>query len=626
MPLRSRLDQKPSALIEIFGLYLLVVLASRVFDPSIGVVLLLVATMFLSGPLLPGKHLIQKYSAVAVLYVGLSPSYLLIRGLFSKSNLNKWDLQIYSLLFLILVLIWMFFSKSIEEFKQPLFTKERVQILFSSLFGMIAFFAVLLYLRFQSMGHAVAWVSSGDSKNHFVNGVTLTELGFLNPQSFLIQPSSSPTYLALVLSQFSSGINQAVLSMPNLMYLYAIVWVVLVGILGMSFASMTQFVWSSVNKARGKVPLHLIAISSVIPMLSFVLGPALYDGFFTAIFGISAGVVLTAWYFESAEKNKFSISFSLLGLLIFLSTITAWMFIVPFTVLIYLLGQRNLLKNLASSGKFIDFAIFLLGIILVVLIKTSDFIQGLIYQAKLALTASGAVNASSPEFYFSLIALLIVIGQILLIKKIYLGKAFLYLAFIQVTALFIFKNFSNLGFFDWNYYLLKYQWIMFSILISVIFSFLVISIQKIFKTNRQSYLISLSLVACLVFVASESVVSTNRIWKKIWTGWENPRSSIMNQMLNEKINRSNPTMFFHFGYGGDSRLANFWLTAFADPLDPIKGWNYTIDTTGDPKQLCDVNAYYPQVKVITSDIKLEQELIRLCGSEEFIVDLRPSII
>ncbi len=622
----ARLNQKLSALIEIFGLYLLAVLASKISGAFFGVVLLLVVTIFLLGPLLPGKHLIPKYSAVAVLYVGLSPGYLLLRGIFSKSYLTKWDLQIYSLFFLIGILTSVYFSKSSNEVKLKIFAKNKIELLLASLLGMFVSFAALLYLKAQSMGHAVAWISSGDSKNHFVNGVSLTELGFLNPQSFLIQPSSSPTYLALVLSQFSSGINQAVLNMPNLMYLYAIVWIVLVGILGMSFASMTQFVWSSVNKAKGKVPLHLIAISSVIPMLSFVLGPALYDGFFTAIFGISAGVALTVWYFESTEKNKFSISFSLLGLLIFLSTITAWMFVVPFTALIYLLGQRNLFKNLVSSRRFIDFAIFILGAILVLLIKTSDFIQGLIYQAKLALTASGAVNASSPEFYFSLIALLIVIGQILLIKKIYLGKAFLYLAFIQVTALFVFKNFSNLGFFDWNYYLLKYQWIMFSILISVIFSFLVISIQKIFKTNRQSYLISLSLIACLVFVASESVVSTNRIWKKIWTGWENPRSSIMNQMLNEKINRSNPTMFFHFGYGGDSRLANFWLTAFADPVDPIKGWNYTIDTTGDPKQLCDVNAYYPQVKVITSDIKLEQDLIRLCGSEEFIVDLRPSII
>ncbi len=100
----------------------------------------------------------------------------------------------------------------------------------------------------------------------------------------------------------------------------------------------------------------------------------------------------------------------------------------------------------------------------------------------------------------------------------------------------------------------------------------------------------------------------------------------MNEVFLQEIDRENPTMFFHYGYGGDAMLANFWLTAFAVPLDPIRGWNYTIDTTGDVQQICDVNAYYPKVTVVTSDMKLEELIMQTCPNEEFIVILKPPIV
>jgi hypothetical protein len=130
----------------------------------------------------------------------------------------------------------------------------------------------------------------------------------------------------------------------------------------------------------------------------------------------------------------------------------------------------------------------------------------------------------------------------------------------------------------------------------------------------------------VVFNISELSVSSNKVWQKIWSGWENPRSSIINQVLAQDINRKNPTLFFHYGYGGDAMLANFWLTAFSDPVDPIRGWNYTIDTTGDPKQLCGVNAYYPTVTVVTSDSMLENELLKICPDEFFEIKLQAPLL
>jgi hypothetical protein len=121
------------------------------------------------------------------------------------------------------------------------------------------------------------------------------------------------------------------------------------------------------------------------------------------------------------------------------------------------------------------------------------------------------------------------------------------------------------------------------------------------------------------------MVSSNKVWQKVWRGWENPRSSTINTLLEQDIDRKNPTMFFHYGYAGDARLANFWLNAFADPVEPLKGWNYTIDPAGDVIQLCAVNEYYPALTVVTSDAELETLVNQACPDEEFNVILKPSL-
>jgi hypothetical protein len=139
-------------------------------------------------------------------------------------------------------------------------------------------------------------------------------------------------------------------------------------------------------------------------------------------------------------------------------------------------------------------------------------------------------------------------------------------------------------------------------------------------------IVSLSLAVVATYLVSESTVSTNKVIPKMLRGWENPRALTMNKVFEQEIDRKNPTMFFRYGYGGDDRLANFWLTAFSDPIEPLKGWNYTIDPTGDANQLCEVNAYYPEVNVVTSDLMLEEQLNLNCPNEVFNIKLVPPII
>lgn len=602
------------------------ILVSKMIGPLYGPVVLFVCVVLLSAQYVPSKFPIQRLAVSSVLLIGLSPFYLIARGYIFKRPLSTFDLQIYSLIFFICLMAMHNFSANKFEINEPNHLKPNSRNVLGAFFGLIFAFIVEILLRGKSIGHAVSWVASGDSKNHFVNGVTLSELGFLNPQTFLVQPSSSPTYLSLVLSQISSGIDNAISLMPELMNSYALVWIVLIGTLGLAFAGMAEIIWENFHTGSTRIPTNILALGSIIPLFSFIIGPALYDGFFSAIFGISTVVVLLSWFIELNQSNNFSIQTLVLGTVIFVCTVMAWMFVMPFTLLLIALGFRENIRKIIRIRKFVDIFILIAAGMSVLVVHKSNFVQMLIYKAKLSLTAAGAVNASNPEFFTALLALIAICGIIFINRSLPIGKIFVQIVLLQLIALLGFKEFSNLKIFEWNYYLMKYQWIMFAALISVIFCITIIGVAVLIKNNARHYWSSVTLLIFVIFTASESVVTTNKIWEKIWSGWENPRSSVLNQALTQNIDRRNPTMFFHYGYGGDSKLANFWLNGFADPIDPIKGWNYTIDTTGDPQQLCDLNAYYPEVTVVTSDSKLEAELARLCGNEVFNIELKPSLL
>ena len=607
-------------------LFLVSILVSKITGPLYGPVLFFVSVVLLSARYIPSKFSIQRLAISSVLLIGLSPIYLIARGYFFKRALSTLDLQIYCLIFFLCILTAHHFST--KQFKRHEINQLKMhqKNVFGAFFGLTFALIVEILLKGKSIGHAVSWVASGDSKNHFVNGVTLSELGFLNPQSFLVQPSSSPAYLSLVLSQISSGIDNAISRMPDLMNSYALVWIVLLGTLGLTFAGLTEIIWKNFHGTSEIIPTHILALSSLIPLFSFIVGPALYDGFFSAIFGISTVVVLLAWFIEMNQLNDFSIQMLIVGMVLFVCAVTAWMFVTPFTLLLVVAGARSNFRKLPNLRKFIDVLLLAGAGISVLIVHKSYFVQTLIYKAKLSLTASGAVNASNPVYFAALLAIIAMFGIILVNRGMALGKLLIEIVLFQLIALLGFKKFSNLKVFEWNYYLVKYQWIMFAVLISLVFSLAVTGILVLIRNNPLHYASSMILLVFIVFMTSESVVPTNKIWQKVWSGWENPRSLVMNKALAREIDRKNPTMFFHYGYGGDSKLANFWLNGFADPLDPIKGWNYTIDTTGDPKQLCDVNAYYPEVTVVTSDSKLEDDLAKLCGDEVFNIELEAPLL
>lgn len=601
-------------LLIIFPVSLLV---SRELSPVAGMSLLLVTAIFLIAPIMPTEYPVQRAAFASVLLIGLSPFYLVIRGFFTRSYLNNWDFQIYIFLFVSIAMLVAGFTVKKDRLKVYHFRLKSSLLILPSLLGLVVVYVVELMLGKRSIGDAVAWIASGDSKNHLVNGVEITQYGFLDPSTFLTQPVSSPTFLSMVLSQGGSSFATDALTLTYQMQVYAFVWAVLIGILGVTFAAMSEVIWSKFSPENPSTPVTLIMISSLVPLFSFIVGPALFDGFFTAIFGISTVVTFTVWFIGSFDRQKFSKVFIFVGILLFASTLMSWMFISILTLPMLGIGIRSQLRIIFTKHVLIDFLIAIFSVAFVGAIHLSEFGQSFIYQAKLALTANGAVTTSNPNLYIASLAALGLISVVMGPQKVNFKKVMLAIAVIHLVSLLFFKNFSNLGVLSWNYYLLKYQWILFSGLISIFVSLLFVKMYLATAKNNPLKTLTVLVALSIVFLISESVVSTNKIWQKIWSGWENPRSSILNVALEQQIDYKNPTMFFHYGYGGDATLANFWMNAFANPVEPIKGWNYTIDTLGNPQQLCDVNAYYPTLNVITQDPNLEIELSKICPNENF---------
>lgn len=603
-------------------LFLLALFFSKVFSEYIGPLILFFITSYLVSNIGSQKFSINKLAVASVLIIGFSPFYLVFRGWIYGSSLTLWDFQIYLTAFLI-------FSKLIQlkSRKLPLPIKcSKYQLSkLASLSGFFTFLIIQIFLTAKSSGDAVAWISSGDSKNHFVNAYIVNNLGSLLFANFFVQPSGTPAFMALVFSQVQSDLNLVPNYLENLMITYSYVWVALVGVLGIAFAATAEIIWSVFQGKKKSMPVVLIFICGLAPLSSYIIGPVLVDGFFTAIFGVITTVVLLNWFLIIFTENSKNLLQIFIGLGLFVCSLLAWSFIIPFTFALLVVGSRKIIKSRFTNLKFLNAQILIFFLSIASLIHFSEKGQELIFRAKSALTATGAISATNPYLLYAMFAALIVIA-LTNEKLTQLSNSFVLVSLIGFSSLHLFKLFSNLSFSGWNYYLIKYQWIVFAslspIFIAIVFVYIYSKILK--STFRRG--IALFLSSAIFFLYSETIVSTNRVIPKILRGWENPRALVMNKVLEQTIDRKNPTMFFHYGYGGDARMANFWLTAFADPVEPLKGWNYTIDPTGDVNQLCEVNAYYPTVKVVTSDLKLEEMLLEVCPNEKFIIELVPPII
>lgn len=599
----------------------LILFAGNIFQIPFSLYFLIFVVLIVSQ-FMPSAYSIQRVAISVVLVIGLTPFYFLIRGYLTESKLTALDLYIYGFLAIFISFITLGERSKLKNiFNLPKNQSKVFRQIAPSFLGLL--FALLLeaYLLKKSLGSGVAWISSGDSKNHLVTSMDLVNYGDLLPSSFLTQPINAPSMLSLFFAQFGADLTLNPARLADFMVVYAFFWAMLIGLTGVGIAATAQVIAGRSNYVLSKLTISLL---SLIPFFSLMVGPALNDGFFTAIFGITSLIVLTTWIIELDQSNNPLKIQLVTGFLLFLSTLMSWMFIAAVTFPILLLGISIYARQ--NSNKYFKTLLGIVGFLIfgVLVAHFTDFGQTFQAKIKSALTANGAVTSSNPAFYYALLCGLVVLGLSSRRHKTF-GKLLVNLALLHIISLVSFKLFSNLGILSWNYYLLKYQWILTAALFAFACSFLFVEVDLSIKNYSKQKYIALGFMFIALYAVSESVLpySVDKALPKIIRGWENPRSSIMDIALKQDLNNENPTMFFHYGYSGDARLANFWITAFSNPRDPVRGWNYTIDTAGPVKPICEVNAYYPKVTIITSDSKLEQDIHDFCPKEEFIIKLIP---
>lgn len=596
---------------------------TRAIDPVLGSLILFAIFGFLIAPCFPSNSYLYGLSLGYLLPIVLSPGYLVARSLANKNSLTDFDLQIY---FFLLLLLLLAFSRKSYAFNFDLIrvNSKKITAAFSSLFFLIMFTYVL---RSKSLGHAVAWVMSGDSRGHVVFANDIANTGWLNVSTFLQQPISAPAFMALFFSQE----NQNSLSLKDLLthqlQIYSFMWIIFISLIGIISAASIELFWNLFNKSNA--PVLIVASASLFSISSVVIGPATYDGFFTAVLSIASLLALCNWFIDLSQRQKLNFSDAIIGSVIFIGSVLSWMFVGMFTFPLFLAGiWRSLLASTVNKIRIT--LVFVAGTILIAsFLHFSEFSRNLIYKSKVALSVTGAISATNPEFYYFLILAMFYLGFISFKNQNKVSGIFYYFGILNLITLIAFKRYSNLSFTTWNYYLLKYQWMLAATFFILLASFALVKTSVIiqakettkFNLSKLGAIISIFLVVMLL---AESENPTKNALLKAYKGWENPRSSVVDKVVNTEFDSTNPTLFFHHGYDGDSKLANFWLTAYLTQQEPIRGWNYTIDTLGDVNQMCEVNSYYSSVNIVTYDMELEQSLSKACPSESFKVTVENS--
>jgi hypothetical protein len=611
---RENMGQKVKAL-SILGILILI---SFGLDPIVsGILLTFSIAMVLAGRI-QGSNYLLNFVTTLILEISLAPLYLILRGYIRRDELQIFDLQIYLATFSVVAIMA---TNNIQKFELKKQKLEKFKKLFFSSSSLIFLIILELFLRSQSLGKSVAWVMSGDNKNHVALGHSIVLEGWLNPKVFMYQPISAASFTSLTFSQDQASRFSIEDLLTYQLQIYVLLWILFIGMTGIALAAFAESI--RVRAGHKKLSSLELLVISAFPLLSVISGPAVYDGFFSAILSICVLLTLSAWFVTTTSAEQVNFTTWIIGLLLFISAVFSWMFTAFFALpMVALALWRHLQSKYVGKRYRVNLAFSVSILAVLSFLHFSKFAQDLIYRAKVAFSAGGAIAAPKPEFYFGLILLLGLFGLFHQFHKFSSMSLILDLLLINTLALFVFKFFGHLGFNEWNYYSLKFQWILASTLFGTIFVFFIqflnsleinskaLSTEKIF-----SIIIStIFLIACLF---SEALMPIKNGWVKALKGWENPRSSIVDQVLSSNIDPKVPTMFFHHGYQGDSMLANFWLNAYLDQIEPIRGWNYTIDTTGDVKQLCEVNSYYEKVKVITYDKDLEKQLFEACATEEF---------
>jgi len=237
------------------------------------------------------------------------------------------------------------------------------------------------------------------------------------------------------------------------------------------------------------------------------------------------------------------------------------------------------------------------------------------------LNTSGRIQAADARAFIVLLLAILFLALLNPAKKSPTGFQLALVSLSGVATMYALNSISGIPFLSLNYYSAKAMMILFVAFLPSALIFIPIGIKLISRVTELKPLrmtLITGYTTLLVYFATEFISPFPKVWSLMNNGWFQPSAQTAADVISLPKDPKNPTVFYKLNpsNSGETRLGNFWLGTFANPVSPIKSWAYLGDQEGDYAAFCEMNTYYSKMTVLTRDPNLKIRMHGYCSEEE----------
>jgi hypothetical protein len=535
--------------------------------------------------------------------------YLVVKGLLIQTPISRYD---FTFSIILLVSTAVLLRCLMRTNGDPLFRSIDKKVMA----GAAAFFVCLglcIVTFNKGLGHFLAWAASGDSRNHVQAIYSLSSQGFISPES-LSFPQLSTTISTFLNSGMLTylGENSRERLIGDLTS-YALTWLLAISLLGFSFASIWE---STLDEQASLIQVSILVPASLIAISSIALGTNLRGGFISASAASISVALAVGLLFDSTVKSSGEYVFVIVVAI--LLAIFSWTLIILAVFFLLL----PLIWNWVEYGQGIyRKSLKLTSILLLLSIGALAYSKTFATKLSEVVNLSGSIVAMDPRFYT--VAIVVLLTLTLLsksvdsswtLKTLFVGSA-------GLASIFLLKSISDLAYGDWNYYTLKMMMVIFIGFLPAVFIFVPIALMilnKHYEASGASLLAAHASITILVFIGTELISPIPKALASMNSGWVKPDPTSLGLVLEQDNDPENPTVLFGWNPSDPdvTRMANFWLGAYAKPLVPFQDWSNIQNPEDDVLIFCKLNEAYPSMTVLTRNQELQKSMNNVCPNEK----------
>ena len=348
----------------------------------------------------------------------------------------------------------------------------------------------------------------------------------------------------------------------------------------------------------------LLVPASFIAVTSFALGTYLMDGFISAIAGSIAVAISCALVFENSTKSSWTKLF-VMGLAVIFAVFTWTLILIPVLILMLPKFWEWLDVSNRSTGMYLRVSVTLIGVVFVTYAFVTFYSEYLFS----ILNTSGRIQAADARAFIVLLLIILFLAILNVSRKSPTGFQLALISLSGAATIYALNRMSGIPFLSLNYYSAKAMMILFVGFLPTALIFIPIGIKlisRVIEIKPMRMTVLTGYTTLLIYFATEFISPFPKVWSLMNNGWFQPSAQTASEVIGLANDPSNPTVFFKYNpsNSGETRLGNFWLGTYADPVSPIKSWAYVGDQEGNYAAFCELNSYYSRMTVLTRDPNL----------------------